>query len=190
MTAKKTRSISEPTSKKARPQGRPRAMSPETEAMLRHFHPDVRTKRGIQDVYFRSQTMLALKDHPGFEWLMDWDALMRGDEDAWKPSILTELGRLANPETMRYVAGVLCERQPETPQALAFLRRLRGVAEKPGDAAELAKVIGAAIDRYRRSHPGTTFDQVAEALAMQNKFVATLQEQAEQAEQRELDDVS
>ena len=193
MSSHKTR-LPAPTSPERSTEDLPLVMSPEMESALRRLRPEAATPGGVHDLYSRSRAMLVLKDSSEYRWLLDWDAAMRGEDRAWRPLILTELGRLADAETIKRVAGVLCQRKPQTRSAVAFLRRLRQVSERPGDAAALAGVIGAAVNRYRRAHPGTTLDHAAEALAMQSRIVADFQKRvgraagATEADQGEPDD--
>jgi hypothetical protein len=50
-----------------------------------------------------------------------------GAPNAWRPSILSELGRFRNDETLRSFALALCEMRPrpKTKEAVSMLRRVR-----------------------------------------------------------------
>ena len=152
---------------------RPRVIPAKSQVLLRGFGPGIRTNRGRQKLCYCLQGLTALRHDEEFRWLVDWDRMMRGDDSAWQPKVVSELGRLNNPEMIRGVARILCKRRPDTQMALTLIRRVMMMAENPGDAAELAKAIEAAIAGYRKAHPTLSFDQIVEALAMQSEvFVA------------------
>ena len=60
----------------------------------------------------------------------------RGELGAWQPTILIELGRIENVETMRLVAAVICKMKPKAKDGAALVRCIR-----------LGKPLGAWEDR-------------------------------------------
>jgi hypothetical protein len=118
--------ISEAASEK-RKRGTPRIMPEAYRAFLAEWYPDVRTERGRQDIAYRFRAMDLLSPDPRFSWLADSEAMKAGAPNAWKPSILSELGRFRNDETLRSFALALCEIRPRptSKAAVSMLRRAR-----------------------------------------------------------------
>jgi hypothetical protein len=118
-----TEIISEAASKK---RGRPRLMSTEYEKMLRGlFGHEVRTQRGLHNVYYRQRALSVLGQYNEFKWLCDPEKMERGDLDCWKPSILVELGRIEDIQEMLNIATEICELKPKTKAAILMVRGLR-----------------------------------------------------------------
>jgi hypothetical protein len=65
------------------------------------------------------------EDPERFRWLCDKDAMRAREPHAWKPSILTELGRMVTAADIVWCAEILCDRKPSTKEAVAWLRRVR-----------------------------------------------------------------
>jgi hypothetical protein len=122
-TTKTTDSISEAASKK---RGRPRLMDAEEEAFLRNlFGSEVRTQRGLHNVFYRQLAFGVLGKHDEFKWLCDPVKMERGDPDCWKASILVELGRIEDIQEMLNIAAEICELKPKTKAAILMVRGLR-----------------------------------------------------------------
>jgi len=131
--------------------GRPKVVSDEESAMLNGLgnYQGIESRRGRIDFSYRLDAMRALKDDPArFGWLYDEGVIKAGDESAWKPSILTELGRLGDPDRIRGVADRICELKPKARDAIAMIRRFRIGRDAPSSALGLADVIADAINRY------------------------------------------
>jgi hypothetical protein len=154
--------ISEATSEKRR-RGRPRVLSPETEAAFRHFVPDVGTRRGRLNVMWRTHALNLLVEEPDafvtYRWLLG--------EDPATPKlrfgVLEELGRWDDPASIIALARETCEAAADgaTPAELtARLRRARlenaGLAPVPASPEGLAAAILAVIERYETEHPDCT----------------------------------
>lgn len=110
-----------------RKRGRPRIMPASYSTFLAEWYPDIRTERGRQDIAYRLRALDVLADDERFSWLADSEAMEAGSPNAWKPSILSELGRFGNDETLRSFALALCEirPRPKTKEAVSMLRRAR-----------------------------------------------------------------
>ncbi len=116
----------------------------------------------------RAMNLLDLSLDDGAEYLYPW---IWGRPHEPKPgdhkvrwTILAELGRIEDAETMRAVAARICELKPPTREALRMIRRFRIGGAKPGDSLELANELIATINDYMNRRPGLTFDDVRGAL--------------------------
>lgn len=158
--AKKTRRIPRKSSKKAedRKRGRPPLLPADVMAKLRARYPDVTTRRGLLNVYYRTEAMDVLHEDARFHWLTD------SGRPKWKASILTELGRTGDVERMRIMAARICELKPRVKEAVAMIRGWRMGKKGEGSAADLAAAVAGAIDLYLAGHPKTTWRQVRVAL--------------------------
>lgn len=153
-----------PIGEKSDRRGRPRVLSPEVEAAFSAIgmFTECKTRRSRLNIYYRTKAMGVLKE--GFEWLFDGKKVAAGVQ-AWKPTILIELGRIEDEELMRAMAEQLCELKPSTRDAVLMVRRLRTGGLPAGDALQLANEIIATVNRYIRSHANVTKDDLRSALA-------------------------
>jgi hypothetical protein len=79
-------------------------------------------------------------------------------------TMLTELGRIADDETLRSVARRVSRERPPTQKAVALIRRLR--ADEPGPRArQLEERLLAAIDEHRGRYPATPATDILAALS-------------------------
>lgn len=93
--------------------GRPRAFNYDAMGdLLRFVRGDVHTRRGDQNILYRQRALAVLEN--GFPWLADTEAMRAGAPNAWKPGILTELGRIESEMLLRKCAAFICRRQPAT----------------------------------------------------------------------------
>ena len=96
------------------------------------------SRRQLQNIAYRQVATAALLNSPdpnAFKWMVDFEemrkhgATQRGRGACWRPGILSELGRLQNPDQIREIAQQLCEMMPKpntTREAVAILRVVRG----------------------------------------------------------------
>jgi hypothetical protein len=151
--------ISESDTKK---RGRPPAFKAEQMAIITQLFPEVHSRRGRVNALYRTHAMDLLKQRR-FRWLMDMEGLAAG-KDTWKPSILAELGRIADDRTLRAFAARICQLKPKTHEAVAMIRRARlNGASKPATVGALVHELGRTIDDYRTRHPDLTWRQVRAA---------------------------
>jgi hypothetical protein len=163
--------ISEDSSKK-RGRGRPRVIDEVSRALYEGLgvFSNISTGRGRQDVYYRQRACLALHitdpvaSEP-FRWLADIDLMRGGEGKGWRPSILTELGRIDDEDQLRAVALEVCERKPGTREAIALIRRWRLGREGKGGAADLEDELVGRVNDYLRRYPGTDWAVVLDALS-------------------------
>lgn len=79
-------------------------------------------------------------------------------------TILTELGRIADDQTLRAVARRVAQEQPPIQKAVALVRRLR--AGEPGPRPRrLEERLLAAIDEHRARYPATSPTEILAALS-------------------------
>ena len=154
---------SEAASEKRR-RGRPRIMDEEWHAIVDALTPEVRTERARHDFHYRTKAIQTLCYEPRFAWLADEGKMAVGAKDAWKPSILAELGRIRDADTLRAVALRICELRPSTKEAVALIRRFRLGREAHGDYRALWMHLARALDEYVAVHPSTSVEWKVKAL--------------------------
>ena len=130
-------------------------MGEEWHAVVDALTPEVRTERARHDFHYRTKAIQTLCYEPRFAWLADGEKMAAGVKDAWKPSILAELGRIRDGDTLRAVALRICELKPSTKEAVAIIRRFRLNREPPGDYLDLVHHLAKALDGYVAVHPST-----------------------------------
>jgi hypothetical protein len=119
---------------------------------------EVKTARSLQNFHYQVLAIKYIHDDPRFTWLFDLKA------NTQKKSILTELGRCQDKETIIAFALRICELKPKTRDAIAMLRRARtGMAPKP-DIIDLVAHLAGALDRYTADHPDITREQMLLAI--------------------------
>lgn len=123
--------------------GRPPAFTEDELALAKFAAPGVRSHRQLMNVAYRQRAVALLANDSRFAWLCE-SADMEGGRGHWQPAILAELGRLRDADSIREAATVLCDHRPTTPEAIAYIRRLRGL--RPKHSAP----IDAALKAYRR----------------------------------------
>ena len=154
--------------------GRPLAMTVEQESVLAACGVFDRcfTRRSKMNVFYRQRALGVLdKD---YKWLFDAEKIM-GSTDSdkhWQPTILVELGRIDDEETMRAVAAQICEMKPKTTVAVQMIRRFRVGGLPVADSLQLANAIIRTINEYLHSHVGASKKHVDEALATAQGMVA------------------
>jgi hypothetical protein len=147
--------ISENSALRVRTPGRPRSFEPFTLEKLRSLYPNVTTERGLQNKYFMARACATLRDDERFAWALK------------REMVLTELGRIASPNGIRYLAMKLVKNPPETTREamgiIQSLRRTKGLRE---GALDLSIKIRQNIKHFRRENPDIRGWDVANALNM------------------------
>lgn len=162
----------ESASKNRRRRGRPRVWSEDATALARFVSPNVKTGRALQNTSYRQLALRCLVQDPAFSWLCNGAKMEAGAPNAWKPGILSELGRFLDEETIRAFAARICELKPSTKEAIAMLRRARRQKGAPVSILKLTQQICRVIDTYVADHPGITQAQIL--MAIQNARDAVL----------------
>ena len=122
--------ISENQSKKKR--GRPRVIPDELRKIVENT-TNATTERHRQNVRYQLIALGVLMDDPLFSWLCDGEAMKQGKSHAWKPTILSELGRIEVPFLIQKIAAQICEQKPKVRDAVILVRRIRLGKEKVGN---------------------------------------------------------
>ena len=154
--------ISETASEK-RQRGRPPIFTPEHRARIQVYFPDVKTHRGITDCIYRIRAIGLLADDARFSWVADRAKMSAGD-GGWKPSILTELGRIWDEEVLKEIALNICELKPKTKEAVAIIRRIRTGKTISGNAESLYRALSTTMNDYFQRYPDTPLPEVEAAL--------------------------
>lgn len=103
--------------------GRPRFQREKQMNCIQKLHPNIRTRRGLQNKYYEVMAVGAIKGVEGMEFLCDYK------KDTLKSSILTEIGRLEDEDEIRNVATNICEvaksQKLSTKQWVELCRKIR-----------------------------------------------------------------
>ena len=124
---------------------------------LRSLYPEVKTARGLQDKQREARAVVLVMDRPEFRWLFD------PQTGTCRSGILAELGRIADDELLLEMAGEICRHKPNVKEAVAAIRRFRGVRNEPSSRKLMVKLIKT-VDAYLKRYPTTTWQQVETAL--------------------------
>jgi hypothetical protein len=152
--------ISENSSKK---RGRPPLLDDDRLALVK-YASNAHSLRYKQDVYYRQRALGILLGDPRFSWLCDAGRMSAGLANAWRPTILSALGRIQDDESLRRAALAICEARPKARDGVRMVRQWRLNRSKPGDALQLSNEIIRAINSYLARYPSTTWLQVEQAM--------------------------
>jgi hypothetical protein len=169
--------ISETVSETPKPKrGRPRVIPDDYRAIFQAYglFTDVTTERGRQNIAYRQRALRVLGNDPRFKWVADRDAMRRGDPGSFRPTILAELGRIADDDQLREMALEVCRVKPTTRRAVAAVRRWRlgrsGVGDADGLLDELIRHVDDYLDRYPETPPAALVEAVSELLEAVESF--------------------
>ena len=152
--------ISEAASKNTgkRGRGRPPIMDAAAVAQIEKFFPHIKTRRGMQDLEYRTFAVFALKDDARFIWVM-------GEKGTnGKPAILSELGRCFLPNTIQTAALKICELKPKTKDAVTLIRSWRTGKTPEWNPFDLGNHIISTINEYKRRHSEMPWSDVENVL--------------------------
>ena len=126
---------------------------------IRADSPGLRSHRAILNtaVMFKAGSAIGTGGEAEFNWL--WNA----KEQKYRKTILAELGRLDDRESIRAVARHLCEVKPSTAKAVALIRRARGVSQSAGVESLVNRIV-ATITGFLELYPATQTVDVKAAL--------------------------
>lgn len=152
--------LSENFSDNKRSRGRPPLLNKVWHDFYAKNAPVGASERTIQNMSYYLRAFSLLQPEPWANgWLIDYPS-KAGHHGNVRRTILTELGRIEDDETLIAVAQELCELQPTTKEAIALIRHWREV-QKPLDlTASLQRTLNA----YLQAHPMVTLEEMAEAL--------------------------
>jgi len=178
MSLETTAGITEAASEK-RTRGRPPIMDDTNKAAVAFACDRRLTQGGRLDVFYRLLAVHALVDDDRFAWLVDRPKMEAGQPGAWKPSILSELGRIQDVDAMRAAALGVCELKPKTKEAVAMIRFFR-LRREPGSSFEkLVLHLARALDGYLTAHPSTPTSTQASVLRELAAFIEDQEEPGE-----------
>jgi hypothetical protein len=155
--SKQTRS-KQTRSKKTRKKAKSPPKDKALQRFLRRLYPEVKTDRGLRQKQHQTRAVVLVMDEPEFRWLFD------AETGTCRNTILAELGRIQNDELLLEMAREVCRRKPKSREAVAAIRRFRGVRDEPNSRKLMVKLIKT-IDEYLKRYPGTTWEQVQDAVA-------------------------
>jgi hypothetical protein len=119
--------------------------------------------------YYVQRALLVLCEpgHGGAEWVPRepaFDYFLTPESRPSSTTILTELGRIPDDETLRTVARRVAQERPSAQRAAAFIRRLRAGESGPRPR-RLEERLLAAIDEHWARYPATTPTEILAALS-------------------------
>jgi hypothetical protein len=148
--------------------GRPRVIPADWERALTPtgIFIDCNSDRAKQNIFYRSQALRVLgygKD-PMFSWLADIEGMRTNEPKSLRSSILAELGRIQDEETLRAVALQICELKPKARDASAMIRDARRGKPTVVNADEIADELINCVNSLMRRKRATPWAQVIKAL--------------------------
>jgi len=156
--------------------GRPKVLDGENEKVMESVYYDAKSRRSLLNKHYSLIAFRILtsdqKVLPGYEYLFGGNDLNNANP---KETILTELGRLKDPELIRVFAQKICEDKMKTKQAVQQIRdyRLDRVGVKP-DGDKLTSALIKTINDFFLTYPATTYEQCKDSLALAQILITTL----------------
>jgi hypothetical protein len=147
-----------------RKRGRPAVYS-EQQMNLARQYSDASTVRGKQNFLYMTRAIRVLDYDPEFCWLVGTREEINAGKKVFHNSILTELGRIKDEDTLRDIARRICEIKPRCKDALVMMRRWRTGRTLAGDAGSLTKAIIQTVEDYCAARSDTTLPIILAALA-------------------------
>lgn len=142
------------------PRGRPSLFfSEQWRRQFAALYRETTTSRGLGNKFYevRSMSLLGFGADSRYQWLAN------STTQRYRKTILQELGRIADEETLLVTAGQLCELKPTTSTAVAGIRRVRGVHGKPTSEGLRERLL-ATINTWLKEFPSGTWEQVLAAV--------------------------
>ncbi len=112
---------------------------------------EARTERGLLNEAYKMRAHAVLYDVPGCSWLCDREKMLAGEEDAWKPTILIELGKIKDIEAMIEIALQICDIKPKQKQGALLVKQAR-LGKDTGDVMDLANELVGTINSYCKKY--------------------------------------
>lgn len=134
------------------------------------LNPENKSRRAHINGFYMSTAQGALQDSNGkcfadgeFAFIISHGESMY-DSINYKRTILQELGRLEDYDTIRLVARYICENKLTTDSAVSYIRQLK-VGQKQGSALELAIILSKTIEAYSLKHKNVECELVLSAIS-------------------------
>jgi hypothetical protein len=162
----------DPTPTDAAPDTSRRDRLPLSPQSLKHVVTSIERTRSRHTTlgrYYMQRALLILFEpsDAGAEWVPrepEFAYFLTPDSRRTWETILGELGRMPDDETVRTVARMVGQEQPPTQKAVALIRRLRG--SEPGPRPRrLEERLLAAIDEHWARYPATSATDILTALS-------------------------
>ena len=179
-----TEAITEKFSEKPK-RGRPRVLNDEFVRIMRGFGGfESRVRRSNINEYFGMHAFGALWNHnpDGMDaGKAAFAYLIHPVTEKMKATVMTELGRLEDPDTIRENARYICAQRMPVREAVVRLRRLR-TKPKAGSVWALCNELIAVVNDYRLRHPEFTMDQILDAIEDLRTLVEDHRDQEQEAD--------
>lgn len=104
-----------------------------------------------------------LPKHPELRWLIDPEAIMRG-EGHLQQSIMQELGRVLDDGRLVAFALEMCKRRPRSRDAVKMLRQARLKHGAKGSVDALTERLRCEVNEYLRWRPDLTLTDAKDAV--------------------------
>jgi hypothetical protein len=165
--------------------GRPRVLDDEYVRIMRGIGCfESRVRRSNINEHFRMHAVGALLNHnpDGMDaGKAEFAYLIHPATEKMKATILTELGRLKDPDTIRACARVVCDQKMHTRKAVVRLRSVRA-KPKTGYVLDLCDELIAVVNDFLLRHPEFTFDQALDAIEQARYMIENHHVQEQEAE--------
>jgi hypothetical protein len=156
--------ISENSAENQPERGRPRQFS----LLWEQFHAanDHRLREGTHRTgvskmwAFEALRCIVDNPQPSLEWLVEESRSPRG----WRKTLLSELGRIEDAETILAVAREICDLNPKTRDAIAMIWSSRLGRFPEASPRGLESAIAAAVESYVMAHSEISMNQIAAVL--------------------------
>lgn len=139
-------------------------MNDKSMAFYKSTWPDIRTDRHRLNLHYAALAMVVLADDTRFAWLYDRKKMQAGEKNSWRPSILAELGRIADPDALRTVAEQVCTMRPKTKVAIVLIRRWRLGKEQAHGVLSITVKLENAVNEHLQAHPSCSWEELETAL--------------------------
>lgn len=150
--------------------GRPKRFDDNTEAVLEAtgLFTEITSERARTNIMYRQlalSVLMGANTNNKYGWLFDFECLSSQKSGARpKFTLLSELGRIADPAGICDMAAWLCEHKPSTREGILIIRRYRGVKADGPTKKTLSDELIDTINGYLRRYPDTEWQSVLEAL--------------------------
>jgi len=127
---------------------------------------DYRSRRSAVNQRYMLRALIALREDPDHKTRWPWLAPVGGDLP--RRIVLYELGRIDDPEEIRWLADRVGQGRFTAVEAVRRIRAYRLDQEilPPADADELAGLLVKTINQYGATHDGQTWQLIEEALRL------------------------
>ena len=158
-------------------------LTDEFRAWYENLGLEARTERGLLNEAYKWRAHAVLYCVPGCSWLCDAEKMRMGEKDAYKPTILIELGKIKDTEAMIAIALQICDIKPKSKQGALMVKQAR-LGKQPGDTVDLANRLIKFINSYCMKYelkPDDILDALQTAYSQTLKLKSEEQEDADES---------